>query len=104
MDGERTKRSAIEIEAEEEEKIETFFALIKSIHDIRNQLRDELCESKEKKKEKEHKSVWTPSFQWEDFFQDAQCRSTFVAGPSKSEEHGRIEREKEDDLDLKLSL
>jgi hypothetical protein len=106
MEGGREESAAID---EEEEKINTFFTLVRNIRDTHNQLlmreSEEKGKGKEKEKEREMKSTWTPSFKWEDFEEDLQLRNNFLMPPSssKKEEHCKTEEEQAE-LDLNLSL
>ncbi|WKA02630.1 hypothetical protein VitviT2T_020794 [Vitis vinifera] len=78
MEMDRKKRPACleeEQGQDEEEKIEMFFAIIRRFHDACGQSMNSLHEPKEttnaqqvrKKPKIQHESVWTPSFEWEDF-------------------------------------
>ncbi|XVF05912.1 hypothetical protein REPUB_Repub06bG0002600 [Reevesia pubescens] len=109
---------------EEEEKVEKFFALIRSTREMRDRLRNVPNGSKEeeleKKKLQEEKSVaaavWNPTFQPEDFMEEdskSKINHPLVvndAGPSSKREQEQ-EQEKETNeegedtgLDLNLSL
>ncbi|KAK6915704.1 NPR1/NH1-interacting protein [Dillenia turbinata] len=93
MDGERKKRK-VDREDNEEEKMEKFFALIRSTKEVRDHLLGEGSELKEKEKEKEEKkeaaegekqrAVWNPTFQPEDFMENPPQHQT--GGPSEQEE------------------
>ncbi|KAJ7977713.1 Protein NEGATIVE REGULATOR OF RESISTANCE like [Quillaja saponaria] len=78
MEGGR-KEIAVTDEEEEEEKINTFFSLVRKNRDACNELVIGKRETREKGKEKskEMKSTWTPSFKMEDFAHDAALRSHF---------------------------
>ncbi|KAF8401254.1 hypothetical protein HHK36_012186 [Tetracentron sinense] len=93
---------------QDDEKMEKFFAFIRSFRDARDCLRNELNEvmkSKIRKVDKE-KSIWVPSFQWEDFREVIQFRSPPVIFHSPCNEEGeKKDLEKEEvSLDLKLTL
>lgn len=104
--------------ADEEEKMETFFALIRSAKDVLQRVAREPRERVRQEEEERAKkaAVWTPTFRPEDFAGDDKSLSGSVSGvqpgPSNSrkeeeEEDGKAKREKQkedDDLDLKLSL
>lgn len=94
MEGERRKRKLEnEEENDEEQKMEKFFALIKSTKDVRDLL------SKEKKVDDEKaKGIWTPMFQPEDFidygkFGRSNMKSTPHAGSSEKEKEVMIEKD-----------
>ncbi|KAK9265699.1 hypothetical protein L1049_004720 [Liquidambar formosana] len=101
---------------QEEEKIEKFFALIKSFRDARNRRRSELKELEEEEKKKIRKldgqrSSWVPSFKWEDFTQDVEFRRLplIFPTPCNSKKKKDIYNKEEEDedgsgLDLKLAL
>ncbi|KAF8398935.1 hypothetical protein HHK36_014800 [Tetracentron sinense] len=85
-------------------------AFTPSTRDARDRLMNGVDGSKEKEKKKVVElekpiSIWTPSFQPEDFMEDAHSRNPPInsAGPSK---RGRKNKEEEESngLDLKLSL
>ncbi|XP_022769518.1 protein NIM1-INTERACTING 1-like [Durio zibethinus] len=96
-----------EEEEEEEEKINAFFTLVRNIRDAHNQMliRSQDSKEKEKAKEKETKSTWTPSFKWEDFAEDPHLRNNITTLPSSSK-IGEQKRKAEEhqELDLNLSL
>ena len=124
MEGERKKRKMENEggEEDEEEKMEKFFALIRSTREVRNRLMRtgaNLIEKEEGKKVEKDKAllVWNPTFQPEDFIDEedndksksSNPGATTPAGPSnKKEEKDHEEEDKEgggdDGLDLKLSL
>nr|XP_011468404.1 PREDICTED: protein NIM1-INTERACTING 1 [Fragaria vesca subsp. vesca] len=112
--GERKKRKMEFEEEDEEEKIEKFFALIKSTRQVCEMLKGssnwplkKKDESYKKEDDPVKRTTWNPAFQPEDFLdQDDKATSAgHSACPSKIQE----EDEKEEDeggngLDLKLSL
>ena len=99
---------------EEEEKVDKFFALIRSTREMRDRLRNVPNGSKEEeeKKKQEEKSVaamWNPKFQPEDFMEDSKSKNPLVvkdADPSSKREQEKETKEGGEDssLDLKLSL
>uniref|UniRef100_A0A6N2KVV4 Protein NIM1-INTERACTING 1 n=1 Tax=Salix viminalis TaxID=40686 RepID=A0A6N2KVV4_SALVM len=100
-------------EDDEEEKMEKFFALLRSTKRMHDQLRrnsNRIFKDKEeiKKVGEERVSVaWNPSFLPEDFLEEDGRDSPAAAagGPSKrKEEEKREEGEEGTGLDLKLSL
>ncbi|XP_054798254.1 uncharacterized protein LOC129303165 [Prosopis cineraria] len=124
MDGGRRKRILDgEEEDSEEQKMEKFFALIRSTKEVRDRLSKER-ENNKKSEEDKFKNVWNPSFQPEDFihdYQDLGIRSTHPAGgPSSEKEVDAQDKDsepiaetapppapphgEEDELDLNLSL
>ncbi|KAI8023215.1 hypothetical protein LOK49_LG03G03467 [Camellia lanceoleosa] len=105
MEGESRKRKVGKDE-DEEEKMEKFFALIRSTRDVRKRMviTDMEEEKKKKKKGEEEKlpvGVWNPSFQPEDFMEGGGGSQASLAGPSKRQDE-TLEEDK--GLDLKLSL
>ncbi|KAI6695432.1 hypothetical protein NL676_023142 [Syzygium grande] len=103
--------------ADEEEKMETFFALIRSTKDVLQSIARESRERArldEEERAKKAAAAWTPRFRLEDFVGDDKSPSGRVpevqAGSSNSkegEEEGKAKREKQkedNDLELKLSL
>ncbi|KAG6646799.1 hypothetical protein CIPAW_07G033600 [Carya illinoinensis] len=120
MEGERKKRKMDneevgeeEEEEDEENKIEKFFALIKSTRDLRDRLSgvNEPKDKEEKRPvEKEIKTtaVWNPKFQLEDFAGEDKPKSpgaSTLPDPSKREEkEEEREVEEEDRGDGKASV
>ncbi|CAK7348488.1 unnamed protein product [Dovyalis caffra] len=112
MQGERREGDKM---MDEEEKINTFYALVRNIRDAHNQMS---TGSKEKGKEKEGaekemKPAWTPSFTWEDFAEEdhEQFRGDLVMLPPTSSKNIEDQRQpktdqkrQDQDLDLNLSL
>ena len=93
MEGERRKRKLESEEENEEQKMEKFFALIKSTKDVRDLLFNK--EKTDKKVDEEGlkgKATWTPTFQPEDFIDYGEFGRSNVstphadAGPSEKEE------------------
>lgn len=110
MGRERAKRPAVsllrpeEVE-DEEEQMEKFFGLLRSIKATRDCWRNE--ESKKKvKKVKEEKAVWTPSFEWEDFNCEIEFKSSFdtSAAATTSTSSSKSVKKEDVSLGLKLSL
>nr|DAD33003.1 TPA_asm: hypothetical protein HUJ06_011854 [Nelumbo nucifera] len=99
---------------EEEQKVDKFFALIKSFRDACDRRGMELSESssspsrkKRKVDEKEKKSVWVPKFEMEDFTEEIEFKSPHVIFPTpcyRKEKRKPDEEEVEGSLDLKLTL
>ncbi|KAJ4828307.1 hypothetical protein Tsubulata_007833 [Turnera subulata] len=101
---------------DEEEKIEEFFALIRSTREMREQMRRNSDESKgkeEKKVEQKVATAWNPSFQPEDFGEDTKDSHHHQASSSRREELEQGKKEEDGGgggsgsdkgLDLKLSL
>ncbi|KAM5560955.1 protein NIM1-INTERACTING 3-like [Rosa sericea] len=115
MEGDRKKRKMDYEEEDEAEKIEKFFALIKSTRQVCEILRGSSNwplekkdqNKKEEDREKRTGGAWNPAFQPEDFLdQDDKATSDgHGAGPSKIQEEDKEEEDKGGDgLDLKLSL
>lgn len=117
MEGERKKRKIQDEEEDEEEKIEKFFALIRSTRQVCELLRGssngpqkkDQNKNQEGDREKGTGGVWNPTFQPEDFLDQDDKNTGAVpgAGPSKIQQQQQEEK-KEDKggigLDLKLSL
>lgn len=104
--GEERKRKAesINLDKEDEERMEEFYALLRHIKATKDHWRSESNEREKKKKviKAEAKVAWTPSFEWEDFLEAIEFKSPLLLpGPSRNDQ-GEI---KEDiSLDLNLSL
>ncbi|WCJ22658.1 hypothetical protein M5689_004736 [Euphorbia peplus] len=91
----------------DEEKVEEFFALIKSFQEARNRRKDEvileeeerLMKRKKVRRLNDEKPSWIPCFQWEDFTDhDIKFRTPPVILPRREEDKN------DDGLDLKLAL
>ncbi|CAK7348489.1 unnamed protein product [Dovyalis caffra] len=115
MENEKVKGSVDnigELDEQEDQKMEQFFALIRSFQDARNRRKDEMEEKQQKKKargpnDQEQQSSWVPSFEWEDFTKDIQFRNPplIFPGPCNNEKKLEDKKPKEDDgLDLGLTL
>ncbi|KAJ9187917.1 hypothetical protein P3X46_003328 [Hevea brasiliensis] len=110
MDGGRRAIGEEEEKEEgEEEKINTFYTLIRNIRDAHNQmLIGSSTTSKGKGEEKKGEikpSTWTPSFTWEDFAGDSYFKHNIVTVPSSTySKNEQLKTEKKEDLDLNLSL
>ncbi|XP_057963083.1 protein NIM1-INTERACTING 3 [Malania oleifera] len=109
MEGETKRRTMVgEEDEDEEEKIEKFFAIIRNTREVQQRLvgsRPKEDEKEEAKEEKPSGGKWNPTFQLEDFAEDALSKgsSSKGAGPSRREENKEGEGGG-DGLDLKLSL
>ncbi|XP_022760011.1 protein NIM1-INTERACTING 1-like [Durio zibethinus] len=110
MEGKMKETPAVDDndDEEEEEKINTFFTLVRNIRDAHNQMLigSEDTKEKEKAREKEIRSTWTPSFQWEDFAEDPHLTTNVATLPisSKNNEQQKTKSEGHQELDLNLSL
>ncbi|EOX95381.1 hypothetical protein QUC31_005008 [Theobroma cacao] len=100
-------------EDDEKETMEKFYALVKSIREARDRLminNSEAAETRSKKRKLEEVKqvvVWKPSFQHEDFMEEAQLRKppVRVASTSRSKEGTDDQKEEvKEGLDLSLSL
>ncbi|MBA0686074.1 hypothetical protein Goari_013695 [Gossypium aridum] len=127
----KRKISRDDDEEEEEENMEKFYALIKSIREARDRLiinnpssaenvnkggaADDQRETKKRKLLEEEKQVvaWNPSFQREDFMEEADKlkklppNPTSIGSTSQSKQGGDDNDQKEevkDELNLNLSL
>ncbi|AES82384.1 putative NPR1/NH1-interacting protein [Medicago truncatula] len=93
MEGENRKRKMLEDEEEnDDEKMEKFFALIKSTRDILSKTDKKVGE------EKKEKCIWNPTFQLEDFIACEELGKSNVsaaAGPSSRQEKEVMIIEKE---------
>ncbi|KAL5700729.1 hypothetical protein ACHQM5_026139 [Ranunculus cassubicifolius] len=109
MEQERKRRKV-----DEDEKVERFYALIRSTRDLRNHLLA-TGSNKDPKKGKNKmeevvKPVWIPKFEWEDFMISPTAATTknIVAWPSMSKREGKrkvdVDKDSTPDLCLKLSL
>ncbi|KAG5231637.1 hypothetical protein OIU77_010627 [Salix suchowensis] len=113
VEGEGEERDRVADE-EEEEKINSFYTLVRNIRDAHDQV---LTGSKEKGKGKEvdgkeSKPTWTPSFSPEDFAEEdhGQPRGNFAVLPSASsrniedqQQPKKDQKRRNQDLDLNLS-
>ncbi|KAK1385010.1 hypothetical protein POM88_022745 [Heracleum sosnowskyi] len=110
-------------EDDEEEKIETFFALIRGYQEARNRRRNELKEIETSNKkmrssgaDDRRNSGWVPAFQWEDFKHENDNRkhplplvfqtghASFVTCVDKGKDKKMEEENNEGELDLTLAL
>lgn len=97
---------------QEDQKMEQFFALIRSFQEARNRRKDELEEKQKKKKvrrlnDQEPQSSWVPSFEWEDFTEDIKFRRPPLIFPRPCNDKKILDDKKpkeEDGLDLRLTL
>ncbi|PIA60880.1 hypothetical protein AQUCO_00300415v1 [Aquilegia coerulea] len=115
MEGERKKRK-VGGNDDEEEKIEKFYALIRSTKDLRYRLSVGNGCTKEKNRREELEKelpVWTPRFEWEDFMAMEENRVTASSSsptktPTRRDGKAKEEVVEEEDsssnLSLKLSL
>ncbi|CAI9774260.1 unnamed protein product [Fraxinus pennsylvanica] len=113
------ERNAGEDAEDDETKIDEFFALIRNIRDIRNQLNDQTEKVHNNRKRKSNSdsddhhrkstSAWVPAFQWEDFTTEVEFRRPSSVLPSPCNNGNEIIK-KDDEvngssgLDLKLTL
>ncbi|GLU07201.1 hypothetical protein SLE2022_241670 [Rubroshorea leprosula] len=105
MENKKTGRDGNE---EDDQKMEQFFALIRSFREARNRRREELREMEEMKKEKkkmrrsggEEQSNWIPTFRQEDFTQEIEFRRPPIIFASSCNK----KKQPEDNLDLNLRL
>lgn len=115
MGRERAKRPLSllhpEERGDEEEQMEKFFGLLRSIRATRECWRNESDEWKRKeekekeKKVKEEKAVWTPCFEWEDFTREIDFKSPSDKSSTTAITTSSKRARKEDEsLGLKLSL
>lgn len=113
-------------EDDEEEKIETFFALVRGYQEARNRRRNELREIEMRSNKKSRSSGedvrnsgWVPAFQWEDFTHENENRkhqsphpvlvfhtghASLVTSVGKKEDKKMAEDHNEGELDLTLAL
>ncbi|KDP28308.1 hypothetical protein JCGZ_14079 [Jatropha curcas] len=99
---------------QEEQKVEEFFALIRSFQEARNRRKDQaLLEEKDRKKKTklrklnaEEQASWVPSFEWEDFNQEIQFRKSPLIYPRPCNNQNEDKKQQEEDggLDLNLTL
>ncbi|KAJ6390335.1 hypothetical protein OIU77_024534 [Salix suchowensis] len=109
-----TASSKGELDEQEDQKVEQFFALIRSFHEARSRWKDELAEKPRKKKKKvksskdeEPQSSWVPSFEWEDFTEDIKFTGPPLIFPSPCNTKKKLDGKKpkeDDDLELRLTL
>ncbi|OAY61975.1 protein NIM1-INTERACTING 1 [Manihot esculenta] len=95
----------------EDQKVEEFFALIRSFKEARNRRKDESFEDNERKKKlrrlNEAHPSWVPSFELEDFkFNDEiQFRRLPLICPRpRNQKEDKKQQDEDDGLDLNLSL
>ncbi|GAU40593.1 hypothetical protein TSUD_36100 [Trifolium subterraneum] len=111
----KRKLTCIEEDEEEEAKIETFFALVRSMRETRDRWKNKMS-SENVKEENRVVSVWKPMFQLEDFMEDRdvnKCRNRkqnqnpTLDGASTSNDVNCANNKEDDEekgIDLKLSL
>ncbi|KAK8501843.1 hypothetical protein V6N11_073276 [Hibiscus sabdariffa] len=87
-----------EEEEEEEEKMEHFFALLRNFHEALNRRKDELRQEQKDAKIRRKQSSWVPAFEWADFNEEMEFQSQRPT-PCK-----RKQEERDDGLDLRLTL
>lgn len=117
MEGTGKKRKICHDQDEEddEQKIEQFFAIIRNIREARERLRNDSDVKKKKQKVEEDQmkkiQVWKPTFERGDFmeFEEADHHHHQLKTIVGSSHHGdegtkKEDQDKEEDLDLKLSL
>ena len=101
MEG-KTKETPAVDDVEEEEKINTFFTLVRNIRDAHIRM---LIGSQDTKQKEIKSTTWTPSFKWEDFAEGAPLTNNIVNLPSSSKnEEQKSKTEEHEELDLNLSL
>ncbi|MQL94723.1 hypothetical protein Taro_027379 [Colocasia esculenta] len=91
----------------EEEQVEEFFALLKSIREMRSELRRRVGAGVSRKRTKAKGSAWTPTFHWEDFAEaGGDGPPAGVPSMAAAEKGIRVKETEEEStgLDLKLSL
>ncbi|KAF9688199.1 hypothetical protein SADUNF_Sadunf02G0172300 [Salix dunnii] len=102
-----------DLDEQEDQKMEQFFALIRSFHEARSRWKDELVEKPRKKKkvrvsnDEEPQSSWVPTFQWEDFTEDIKFIKPPLILPSPCNNRKKLDGKKpkeDDDLELRLAL
>ncbi|XP_027367741.1 uncharacterized protein LOC113873689 [Abrus precatorius] len=107
------KRKICREEGEEDEaKMETFFALVRSIRETRDRwigFRSGEGKNKRSNKEETRVTVWKPTFQVEDFAEQVQNGNRdpslgLLEDASRSKECGKEEEDAEKGIDLRLSL
>ncbi|KAI3445456.1 hypothetical protein Pfo_002121, partial [Paulownia fortunei] len=120
MDGEKKKRKMVDADQEEneEEKMEKFFALIKSTREVRERMVT-AGENKEKVGGDKPQAAataamamgaWNPTFRLEDFMEapppvpPPATEKAAEAGPSTEGEKQESDEKSEKELDLNLSL
>ncbi|KAG8369042.1 hypothetical protein BUALT_Bualt15G0109200 [Buddleja alternifolia] len=111
MDGDKKKRKILEFDCQEEneeEKMEKFFALIKSTREVRQQM---VVAGQNKEiaagDKPQSAAAWNPTFTPEDFMEGPPSPPTAVAVPGPSTEEEKQEsgdKNGEEGLDLNLSL
>ncbi|GMN52239.1 hypothetical protein TIFTF001_021388 [Ficus carica] len=113
MESKSRKRKACQVYDEEEEKIEEFYTLIKSIREARNRLmkgsnHHDVVDRDHHIKEEKQFAVWKPSFRCEDFIEDHRDRDDDdkeLKNPLKgSDDDDQKEEIVKEELDLRLSL
>ena len=102
MENGRTKRAASD--DEEEEKINTFFSLIRNMREVYDQMVNASKEPKVHEKEKKMKSTGTLSFGLEDFMESVHFRGNPAMLPSSSKNGEQSKQQTQGGLDLNLSL
>ncbi|RDY06433.1 hypothetical protein CR513_09578, partial [Mucuna pruriens] len=90
MEGERRKRKIENEEENEEQKMETFFSLIKRTKDVRDRLYKEKTDKKIEGERGRSSIIWNPTFQPEDFIDCEKMGKNNIissshAGPSEKE-------------------
>lgn len=88
----------------EEEDMEKFFALIKSIRATKESMIKEANESKAKKQKEERTAVWTPTFEWEDFMPEMKYKRPVIFSIPSNDGKGSEKNTGLDTLDLNLPL
>lgn len=110
MEGQKKKRKMEEADQDEEEKIEKFFALIKSTREVRERMVGAPQSRQTPAADKPKSPPWNPTFVLEDFVETPPPPPTEVdkAGTSMEGENQESDEESGNnkglDLDLNLSL
>ncbi|KAJ8641653.1 hypothetical protein MRB53_018347 [Persea americana] len=108
MEGDRKRRASWVSNSPpydvEEEEMEKFFALIKSIRATKESMIKEANESKAKKQKEERTAVWTPTVECEDFMPEMKNKSPVIFSIPSNDRKGSEKNTGLDTLDLNLPL
>ncbi|PKI44541.1 protein NIM1-INTERACTING 1 [Punica granatum] len=99
MEGDGRKRKVEDEEESEEEKMEKFFALIRSTREMRDRLRGGTSEPERENKEGKAGLVWKPTFEPGDFVDDDKSKSKSIKAPAAAEPEGPSESRKDQEED-----
>ncbi|GMI66661.1 hypothetical protein HRI_000335400 [Hibiscus trionum] len=102
-------------EAQEDEKMEQFFALLRNFREARNKRKhelrqrddeEEMCKkNKTSKSGDDERSSWVPKFEWEDFTAEIEFGRPLIVFPTPYNKKDDKKKQEEDDgLDLNLTL